>query len=50
MVRFKLLLRDILLRKIFLNGVRFDLREGVNITFLNTYVMGDLCGEDGQRI
>jgi len=37
-VRFKLLLRDISLRKFFLNGVRFDLRESVDISFLNTYV------------
>ena len=40
MVRFKLLLRDISLRKFFLNGVRFNLRESVNITFLNAYVNG----------
>jgi len=37
-VRFKLLLRDISLRTFFLNGVRFDLRESVDTSFLNTHV------------
>ena len=37
-LRFKLLVRDISLRTVFLNGVRFDLRESVDISFLNGYV------------
>jgi len=39
-IRFMLLLRDISLRTVFLNGVRFDLRESVDISFLNTHVNG----------
>jgi len=38
--RFELLLRDISLRTFFLNGVRFDLRESVNVSFPNTCVNG----------
>ena len=48
-VRFKLLLRDISSRTFFLNSVRFDLRESVDISFLSTCV-NDLCSEDGQRV
>ena len=52
LVRFKLLLRDISLRNFFLNGVRFDLRESVDIPFLNKLGMwmDNLCSEDGQRV
>jgi len=39
-VRFKLLLHDIFLRTFFINGVRFDLRESVDMSFINTYVNG----------
>jgi len=35
-----LLLPDISLRTFFLNGVRFDLRESVDMSFLNTHVIG----------
>jgi len=51
-VWFKLLLRDISLRTFFLNGVRFDLRESVDLSFLNTCRMGmdDLFSADGQRV
>jgi len=34
----------------FINGVTFDLRVSVDISFLNTYVNGDLCSEDGQSV
>ena len=39
-VHFKLLLRDISLRTFFLNSVRFDLLENVDMSFLNTYMNG----------
>jgi len=35
-----LLLRDISLKTFFLNGARYDLRETVDISFLNAYVNG----------
>jgi len=45
--QFTLLLRDISLRKFCLNCVRFDLRESVDISFLNTYV--NRVAESGSR-
>ena len=43
-VRFKLLLRDISLRRFFLNGVRFDLRESVDINLSSIHILIDgLC-------
>jgi len=50
-VWFKLLLRDISSRAFFfISGVTFDLRVSVDISFLNTYVNGDMCSEDGQSV